>query len=280
MRLKANPEGIAACRLFCWLLCVALLGGCASTLQTDGRISAPAREGERLLASWAVQAGRVRSLQGLAKVKVKTPEQSSGGSQVIIASQPAQLRAETLSPFGTPLLLLATDGADLAVLVPAQNTYYFGRADARNIGRFTRIPARPGDLVDTLLYNVPIPAFEALQTWQLTDGGWLLKLSGSGRHQELVFDARRRLVALRYFYADQAIFTVAYSDFTDAEPPFPQRIDMNLNEYGIEASMQFSELELNTNPDHKLFSLSPPPGVAIYNLDQEVSTDGSVGGGG
>ncbi len=275
MRLMLRPDRPALPPwLLCCMLIVILLGGCAPVLKTDGRMSAPSIEGERLLTEWAAQAGRYQSLQGLAKVKVKTPQRSTGGTQVIIARRPAQLRTETLSPFGTTLLLLATDGANLGVLVPSQNRYYFGRADANNIGRFTRIPISADDLVNALLYNSPVLAFDDMKTWQLPDGSWLLELSSWGRRQELVFDPQRRLVEMRYFDGRQLILKLAYTEFPADGPVFPQRIEMDMLEYDVEASMEFSELELNRTLQPGLFRLDPPPSVEPYDLDQApYSTD-------
>lgn len=251
------------------LLCLlSLVYACAPlTPPQEGWLPAPPGQGEKLLAEWTARAGSFQALQGLAKVKVTTPEQTSGGTQVVIVRRPGRLRAETLSPFGTPLLLLATDGVDLGVSVPSQNRFYFGKANADNIGRFIRLPIRPVDLVNTLLYNSPVWSFDELTAWQRPDGGWLLKLTSPARHQELVFDARKRLVELRYFYAKKLMARVAYSDFLDQPRPFPQRIDMELIEPGISASLNFSELELDTQPKLSLFRLEPPPGAERINLD-------------
>ena len=224
-------------------------------------------EGERLLAGWTAQAGQYRSLQGLAKVRVKTPQGSKSGAQVIIARSPDKLRAETLSPFGTTMLLLATDGSDLGVLVPSQNRFYFGQADAENIGRFTKVPVRPDDLVDALLYNSPILSGGKVTAFRLPDGGWLLELSSWGRRQELVFDLRRRLTQVRYFDGRDPVLTVTYGDFPDDGPVFPRRIALELFRYGVEASMEFSELELNLDPRSDQFRLEPPPHVETYDLD-------------
>ena len=244
-----------------------LLSACASLQPQDDRLPVPPGTGERLLAEWAVQAGRYHSLRGLAKVKVKTPQRNVSGTQVVLAERPDRLRAETLGTFGTPLLLLATDGTDLGVLVPSQNSYYFGKANADNIGRFTRIPVAVDTLVKTLLYSAPVFAYDDVNAWMLNDGGWLLELSSGSNRQEMVFDARRRLVETRYFNSGKLILEVAYAEFQGKDSEFPHRFDMNLVEYDIQASLEFSELETNQDLLPDLFRLKPPAGVEMHDLD-------------
>lgn len=253
--------------LLAGLLLLALVGGCAPVVTSDGRLPAPAIEGEQLLAAWTAQAGRYQAVQGLAKVKVKTPKRSASGTQVIIAQRPGQLRAETLSPFGTTMLLLATDGTDLGVLVPSQNRYYFGQADAGNIGLFTKIPVGPVDLVNILLYNAPVKAFRKVAAWHLPDGGWVVGLSRWGGRQELVFDPQRRLIAMRYFEGGEPVLTINYNDFPEGGPVFPRQISLQLYKYDVEARMTFDEVELDRLPNPGLFQLEPPAGVETYDLD-------------
>ena len=262
---RVRTRAVLHMLLVCLLLVV---NACAPlTPPQEGLLPAPPGQGERLLSEWTARAGSFQALQGLAKVKVRTPEQTSGGTQVVIVRRPDRVRAETLSPFGTPLLLLATDGADLGVSIPSQNRFYFGKASAANIGRFIRLPIRPADLVNALLYNAPVWPFDELATWQRPDGGWLLKLTSPARHQELLFDARKRLVELRYYYALKLEARVSYGDFLEQPRPFPQRIDMELMEAGVSASLKFSELELDTEPKLSLFRLEPPPNAERINLD-------------
>ena len=263
--------------LLAGLFLLALLGGCAPVVTSDGRLPAPGIEGEQLLAAWTAQAGRYQAVQGLAKVKVKTPERSASGTQVIIARRPGQLRAETLSPFGTTLLLLATDGTDLGVLVPSQNRYYFGKADADNVGRFTKIPVEPITLVNTLLYDAPVLAFSKVTTWSLPAGGWVVELSRWGGRQELVFDSQRRLIAMRYFENGDPVLTIDYNDFPETGPVFPRQVGLHLYKYDVEARMTFEEVELDRSPAPGLFRLEPPVGVETYDLDFILYSTDKVG---
>ena len=133
-----------------WLLLLAL-SGCATLPRELSATPAGQEVGHSLLDDWLTRRGQYSTVQGVAKVRVQTAERTVTGTQVILAEAPDRLRAETLSPFGTPLLLLAADGTELGVLLPGDNLFYQGRATPENIGRFTRLPFRLADLVGILL---------------------------------------------------------------------------------------------------------------------------------
>ena len=250
---------------------VLALAGCAASKLTLVETPAPAAEGEALLAMWLERREGFQSLEGLAKVRVKTAQGSLSGTQVVIAAKPASLRAETLSPFGTPLLSLASDGKQLAVLVPGDNLFYRGTASPENLTRFTRLPLPPPALVDILLWQPPLVAFEELTTFRTVGGGWRLLLVAGPQRQELTFDAAARLQGVRYFYEDTLQLLVDYGDPGVAD--LPRRIVLEQPPIALQASLDFSELTVNPSLPLGRFSLQPPPGSQVIFLD-EPGVDG------
>lgn len=227
----------------------------------------PAARGEALLAMWRERSAALQSLQGLAKVRVKTAQGSMSGTQVVIATKPNQLRAETLGPFGTPLLSLATDGEQLTVFLPGDNLFYAGEATAENFTRFTRMPLPPVVLVDILLWQPPLMGFEELTTFRSEDGGWRLLLVAGPLRQELSFDAAERLQSVRYFSGETPQLLVNYAGFTDAVA-LPRQILLEQPPFAMQASLDFSELTVNQPLPAGCFSLVPPPGIRIVPLDE------------
>lgn len=266
----APPRGrrLRSLRLLPVAMVVILLAGCAPKVLPDGRIVAQDSLGRQVLDQWQARTERFHALQGLAKVKLDSPSGSGGASQVLIARKPARLRAETLGLFGTTLMMLATDGRRFEVWVPPKNRYYEGRASAVNMGRFIHIPVTPDLLVDALLYDVPIPDYVDLNAWQLTSGGWLIELTGWDWRQALKFDGLRRLVEVRYFDRGEPVADIRYGDFPEQAPFFPHRIELTLHQEEVEASLDFSDLQLNTRPDATLFQLAPPADVERFDLDR------------
>ncbi|MCK4508010.1 MAG: DUF4292 domain-containing protein, partial [Desulfuromonadales bacterium] len=207
--------------------------------------------------------------QGLAKVKVHSPEKSMNGTQVILAEKPDRLRAETLSLFGSPVLLLAADGERLGVLLPTRNIYYTGAASPANLGRFIRIPLRLSDLVSVLLYQPPMIDARSEKAFELEEGGWLLIRSGSSRHQELTFNSDRQLVEVSYFDRDKLLLKITYGKFDEAGDHFPLFFGIELPGQKTTASLEFSDPETNGKLKAGIFQLTPPAGVTIVFLDEK-----------
>lgn len=268
LQLASQGKARSALLSLLGLSLLLLVQACAPPPPPADRLPAPPDTAQRLLTEWVGKSARFETLRGLAQVKIKAPDHSFSATQAVLAERPAKLRAEALGTFGTPLLLLTTDGDDLGVLVPSRNTYYFGRADAGNIGLFTQIPVDAVSLVQILLYSPPLPAYDEINAWLLGNGGWLLELSSWTKRQELVFDTERRLVESRYFDGNQLNLKLAYSDFTGNDSGFPRRIRIDLLQYDAQANIVFSELETNQELSPELFRPEPPRGIKMYDLDQ------------
>lgn len=222
-----------------------------------------------LMRAWSEKSINVNSIQGLAKVKVRTPEKTLHGTQVLLAEKPDRLRAETLSPFGSPLLLLAADGKNLGVLLPSQNIYYTGAATAENLSRFVRLPLQVSDLISVLLYQPPLISALRETAFKLLEGGWLMVRSGKLRRQELIFNNDQQLVEVNYYDRDTLLMKVTYSQFDQDEGRFPLHFGIDLPEQEITASLEFSEPETNGTLRPGIFKLTPPPGVTIVSLDRD-----------
>ncbi len=250
------------------LLVIVLLAvfhaGCAPKVIPSAVESFPvSREIEQaLLDSLQATAGAFHSLEGMAKVKVVLGEKSLSGTQVLVAEKPDRLRAETLSPFGfgPPLVLIATDGRDLAVMVPLEGRVYRGEASPQNMQKFTHLPLQVEDLVRILLYQVPlIPHHEQVFS-AFSAGGYGLALEGDGRRQSLAFNQAMQLVESAYYIDGELAFRVKYDTFSEGDLPFPQVAFLEMPGSQAEARLSFSEVRTNVVPDRERFFLKTPPG--------------------
>ena len=253
--------------LYTLLLSAVLLSSCAPLRPSlvGDQVSQDFAKG--LLQEWSENSLPVTSVQGLAKVKVDTPEKSLNGTQVILAEKPNRLRAETLSPFGSPLLLLTADGETLRVSLPSRNVFYTGEATPANLGRFVRIPLRLTDLVSVLLYQPPIIDSLREEAFELQEGGWLLIRYHSKRRQELTFNNTRQLVEVSYYDRDELFLKIDYGDFADEGDPFPQLVGIELPRQTTTASLEFSDLETNGTLRPGIFQLAAPATATVISLD-------------
>ncbi len=251
---------------FALLLFSALMSACAPV--GERLVGEPVSRAfaDELMLGWYESSARVVSIQGLAKVKVKTPVNSLNGTQVLLAERPASLRAEALSPFGSPLLLLAAEDGKLGVSLPSQNLFYTGAATPENLGLFVHIPLQLTDLVGVLLYQPPIIDAWREEAFAFQDGGWLVKRHGTLHRQELVFNQLRQLVEVRYFEKNDLFIRIEYAKFLGPGDSFPHRFSLDIPEKGATINLEFSDLETNGDLRAGIFQLSPPPGAEVVYL--------------
>lgn len=221
-----------------------------------------------LVAGLSEQSAQVDSVQGLARFKMTSVENSMIGSQVLLVEKPDRFRVETLSLFGSPLLLLAADGDNLRVLLPSYNRYYTGLATAENLSHFVPIPLKLNDLVSVLLYQPPLINASQQESFALEKGGWLLVRRDATLRQELVFNDERHLVEVAYLENDSLFLQVNYGQFAQAPVRFPHLFEIKLPARETTIRIEFSDLEANGKLRPGVFRIDPPSGVTILSLDE------------
>ncbi len=184
----------------------------------------------------------------------------------MLAELPDRLRAETLTPFGVPMLTLAVSGDQLGVHLSAQNLYYLGTASPQNLGQFVNIPLDPEDLVRVLLYQPALITAWKEEAFTLNDGGWLLIRSGAEQRQELVFNTERELVEVAYFVENDLKLRVNYAQLSDHARPYPAYVKLELPEKYAKIHLEFTDYETNAKIRDDLFILAPPPGAKVVYL--------------
>lgn len=250
-------------------LLLLLLVGCAAQLPRP-ELDAPAPPEQltaQLLQRVQQQATAYRSLEGLAKVRISSQGQNYNATQVVLVEQPDRLRAETLSPFGTPLLVLATDGQQVTALIPGEGVFYQGVASPGNLQRFTRLPLLLEDLISLLLYQVPLLEAREQSLSRDGEGNLRLLLTGSnGLRQELTFNGAHMLTSAAFLQQQQLQMRVSYRDFSGDGTGYPTNLLLEMPVVQTEASLNFSEVRLNGSIPPVRFRQVPPAGVEVRPL--------------
>jgi len=222
--------------------------------------------GEELLGR-LLHAGRERSgLAATAGLEVTSPEGGQRSTQLLLVSYPDRFRADLLSPFGNPLISLASDGSKFAVAWPARGRYYRGTARPEYLQRFLRMPLTVEQLVGLLLQRIPL--LEAAEISAETDAAGFprLLLAKGEQRQKVQFDQQLRPLRSDYYIADELWLTVEYGDFQPAQKQQPQMISISLPAEGRALQVRLRDLEVNPELKETVFGLRFPPGAAIEPL--------------
>lgn len=216
---------------------------------------------EELLAS-AVRSGEsVHSLKSLAKVSYRDSSRSMTVSQALVVESPNRLRTEILGPFGASLLQLSSDGHQMFLNLPREQRFFSGPVDAAHLSLLTHIDVPLEQLVDILLYKVPLLEGAPEAVTLRGAEGYSVSIAKDGVRQELWFDAERRLVGSFWCRGASPTWQVEYGDFTpDGGFPREQRLEDLSNGVSLKVAMSSPELNATIRPE--LFRLTPPEGVA------------------
>jgi len=208
------------------------------------------------------------SLKGLGKYHFSQRERSFSATQVLFVQKPDLLRVETLGLFGSPALMLATDGVQLTVLLPGEGKAYQGKADSGMLQRFMQLPLREEDIVSILLQHPLLTAWDEDAIRYNPDGNSVLILKSSyGVRQEILFDLQLNILRFDYYLADGLQMRLTYGDF-DEKTHFPHQFHLELPLDELELSFAFSDVEVNLDLPVGRFRLTPPTGYLTVPLDE------------
>lgn len=256
-----------------FILTFSLFTGCSlfkkPTPPLDLKIDSPEIVLEKLRESNA----KVQSLRSLAKIQVKIPERKSRFSELVIAQEPGRIRMEVLSFFGNLAALLVTDSSRLQALFINEGHLYEGVASAYNLSRFLPVPLPPEEIVSLLLGKASLIDCDPvdLELRQERDL-YILKLSSrtGERLQRLWIDpVNFRTVRSETSYpGDTTLLIAEFKDFKELNGEwFPASISIKIPSEAIDVKVKYQSPELNPVLDSSLFTITPPPGINLVELD-------------
>ncbi len=256
-----------------FLLGFLLFTGCVPFRKPTPPVALTIDSPEILLEKLRERNGRVQSLRSLAKIQVKIPESNSRFSEVVIAQEPGRIRMEVLSFFGHLAALLVTDSSRLQALFINEGRLYEGVASAYNLSRFLPVPLPPEEIVSLLLGKTSlIDCDPVVLELQQEKDLYILKLSSrtGERLQRLwINPVNFRTVRSETTYpGDTTLLIAEFDDFKELNGEwFPASISIRIPAEAIDVKVKYQSPELNPVLDLSLFSITPPPGITLVELD-------------
>ena len=250
--------------LFLLLLASFVFNACA-TLPILPAVPPPAEE---VLQQVISRRETLQGLKGLAQVRVSSPGKSFHGQQVLFARRPGFLRVESLSPLGTPLLYLVTDGKEIRLYNPEENRFYQGDHRAGSLSFALPMDLHPSEVVNFLLGGGPLADPDQISLRpDSSEGLWVLELHSPSRGvTETLWVHPQSFHILRADLRRPSLFyRLSFSDFRRVkEKLFPHRMQLLSEDSRTRISVVFPEVELNPDWEAQDFSLPVPQRATVH----------------
>ncbi len=241
---------------------VALIASCAARVPD---VDLERATSEEIIKRIALFENGIRSVKGLAKVRIKTPGDKISYTQVTVAEEPDLLRLEALNPFGNTVGFISSDGRHIYIISSSERGRYNSdeEFDLSYVypGLELRITAE--SLVNLVLGRLPYKIYDSGQDPALTTESGYLKLTfrdeDTGRENSIWVNHENYRVEKADFSlsnGDRASVSYEYFDGLVDGHYFPRSIDFETGELSINIVYE-PDVELNGGVDRTLFRPSP-----------------------
>ena len=212
------------------------------------------------------------ALKGIAKVKVKSSDETFSVKELISAQSPHSLRLETLNPLGHPVFYAVTDGKEVFIFAPSEKKFYSGSASPETVSLFIPLSLGIEELVPILLGRMPLIDYDDGQvSCEEADGFYILELStkdGSVRQLfKISADTLTVVESGTYEQGGELITSVQFGDYEMmGDVTFPKRISVFMPHDETRVVIRYKKLELLPEISADEFRLTAPQGVEVVPL--------------
>jgi hypothetical protein len=180
---------------------------------------------------------------------------------------------ESYDFFGNVLSVLAVDGGELRLYDAREKVFYRGPATAENIGRLLPVALPPEALATLLCGSAPLLDGEPVSAAP-GDGTWVLTLRRGALTQVLEIGPGAAVVSSRQRRdgPDGPVPAGLEADFSDFKDRggvrVPTGVEARAPVSGVALSLRWKDLTVNAPVDPALFTLEPPQGSRLVDLDR------------
>jgi len=263
-RRRPSRSRLAPRGLLLIALGVALaLGGCASAPVAPSRqpISPEAEVARSLLERRRREFSDLRTQAEIRMRRGRTTQRLGG---VLLLRAPASLRFEALSPFGTPVIIVAGDGRSLTLWEVLDERAYILPASPESTRRFLGLALGSEDMVAVLAGRVrPLPDPLTAELMPADELGPSIRFTGPRGEQRIWYDpasGHARQVEWREGS------TAGRASFSLSAEGVPATVTLATLDGQLEAVLRYQTPKLNTGFDPNLVKVTVPEHVRIQDF--------------
>ncbi|MEM7008024.1 MAG: DUF4292 domain-containing protein [Thermodesulfobacteriota bacterium] len=237
---------------------IILITSCAAKTPT---VTIEDSQTEAILERISRSESAIRSIKGLAKVKIKTRDDKISYTQVTIAKRPDLLRLEALNPFGKTVGFISSDGDNIYIISPSERAVYDANTefDLASLYPGLNLKITSENLVNLILGRLPESVFDLSSSPELSADGNLIKLTFHSQTTELadylwVNKDNFRVERAEFYLHESQKATINYEYFADLKDGlyFPKTIDFKSK--GLSITIVYEQdIELNKEVNKSLF---------------------------
>ncbi|HUM18597.1 MAG TPA: hypothetical protein VL086_23100 [Candidatus Nitrosotalea sp.] len=245
------------------VLLAAVLGGCATAAPPP--VQPVAEEARTALARIEQHRRSLNDLRSLTDLTIRRNGRAQRLTGVLLLTgEPAALRFEALSPFGTPVLIVAGDAKSVTLWEVLDNRAYIAPATPEANRRWLGLAMSVEDLAALLAGRVrPMADPTSIELLTPDDVGPSLRLVGASGEQRIWFDpdtGQARKVEWTGKNPARVTFASAPAD----GPPAGLRLETPDGALRVTAS--YRDPRMNTSLDPSLVTLTVPEHVKIQDF--------------
>lgn len=254
---------------------IILLSACASP-QKRFTPSPPERlySKQELLSILKLRNKAVNSIEGKVSSRIKNGGKNRKTTELILIKKPQHLRMDILSPFGSPVLTMATNGDNLNLQYHSKNRFFSGKVGDPNVAAILSPSLNIEEFILILTGGIPMIKFDTLKssaTWE--SEGYRLSLQNDAARQDIFFDDKGLYPVKSIIYGHQGttLLSITMSKYEEVNKfNFPSVIEFFLPLEDYEMKVKYSRMTLNESLKLEAFNINPPEGVFVEgfkNLD-------------
>ncbi|MEE2757089.1 MAG: DUF4292 domain-containing protein [Myxococcota bacterium] len=186
--------------------------------------------------------------------------------QYLAADDQGRLRIEVISPFGNPLMTLASDGSRLMIFDSKEGRFFLGPVTQTALSRLLPVPMSPPELASLL--RGAIPRIRAEQTklhWDSKTGRYRVHLTSEALMQMIHFEPEYyRVTRLETRLNGRVLYKVRMGDYSGTgDDVIPRRVRFEVPDEDLSIDMTIKDSSLNPRLASEVFTLSPPRGIVV-----------------
>ncbi len=229
------------------------------------------RDPAPLLAQVRAAQARVQRVSGEARVKVKAKGMRTAVTvrEFIAAEKPDRLHVEVFDFFGNVAAVLVASGGRFQLYDAKERVFYQGEATPENLARLVPLPLPAEDLVTILCGSAPL--LGAPVDVEVRGGALVLSLESAGRAQEVSVGegaAVERMSVAAVPPAAGPAYSLELDGFQLLNAGrFPGTVRLRADDPRVRLDLRWVEVSVNGSLDDVRFTLEPPRGARVVDLD-------------